>query len=338
MALKLLRRGAILFAISLLANYAILTQPFVTALPTPPAQVDETMLRVHVNELTKTFYPRSFDRRTTLQGAAAYIHTQFSLFSDSVEDQVFSVDGHEYRNIIARFGAMNGPFLVIGAHYDAYGDAVRGRNFPAGYDVTTNTPGADDNASGVAGLLELARLLASAGPKIGVELVAFTLEEPPNFRQDSMGSARHARLLKVAGRKIEAMISLEMIGYFSDRPNSQTYPIPGLDFIYPNRGDFIGIVGRVQDWAVTRKVKAAMAGASDLPVVSINALSLVPGLDFSDHRSYWAAGFPAVMITDTAFFRNPNYHKASDTADTLDYTRMAKVVAGVFGVTQHYSK
>ena len=152
-----------------------------------------------------------------------------------------------------------------------------------------------------------------------------------------MGSRQHARLLRTSGRKVEAMISLEMIGYFRNEPQTQDYPFPGLSLIYPTHGDFIAIVGRIQDWSATRKVKAAMRGASDLPVYSINAFSLVPGVDFSDHSSYWAEGFPALMVTDTAFYRNPHYHQAGDTAQTLDYTRMAKVVQGVFGVVQSYA-
>jgi hypothetical protein len=130
------------------------------------------------------------------------------------------------------------------------------------------------------------------------------------------------------------MISLEMIGYFDGQPGSQAYPAPGLSLLYPTRGNFIAVVGRIQDWAATRRVKAAMRGASGLPVHSINAPALIPGVDFSDHSSYWDEGFTAVMITDTAFYRNPNYHQAGDTVDTLDYVRMAQVVQGIFAVIE----
>jgi Zn-dependent M28 family amino/carboxypeptidase len=287
--------------------------------------------------LSEELYPRSFDRPKTLEAAASYVRTQFTAAGANVEDQAFSVDGQRYRNIIARFGPPEGPLLVIGAHYDSYGNQAQGESFPLGYDVTTHTPGADDNASGIAGLLELARLLTLVPPRIGVELVAFTLEEPPHFRTEAMGSVQHARRMRSSGRRVEVMISLEMIGYFSSQPRSQTYPFPGLDLVYPSRGDFIGIVGRIQDWSATRKIKAGMFGATDLAVYSINALALIPGVDFSDHSSYWAEGFSAVMITDTAFYRNPHYHQAGDTADTLDYERMAKVIQGVFGVTQSYA-
>jgi Peptidase family M28 len=141
-----------------------------------------------------------------------------------------------------------------------------------------------------------------------------------------MGSCWHAR----SGRAVQLMISLEMIGYFSDAEDSQAYPVPGLGWLYPTKGDFIAIVSRLHDWAETRRLKAAMLGASDLPVRSINTLPIVPGVDFSDHLCYWEQGMPAVMVTDTAFNRNPAYHGAGDTFDRLDYRRMAKVVQGVY--------
>jgi hypothetical protein len=163
-----------------------------------------------------------------------------------------------------------------------------------------------------------------------VDLVAYTLEEPPYFRTPMMGSAVHARSLKQQGHAVRAMVALEMIGYFSDAPNSQSFPSPILKLFYPTKGNFIAIVGKVGQGAVVRRAKRAMRGASALPVYSINAPRFVPGVDFSDHLQYWAAGYQAVMITDTAFYRNPRYHTAHDTPETLDYTRMAMVVQGVY--------
>lgn len=326
----------IFFAVPLLAIYWVVTQPFVRPLSSKSQSVDATRLQAHVRVLSQELYPRSFDQPAKLAAAASYVRTQFINVGADVEDQVFATDEGRYRNIIARYGPNDGPALIIGAHYDSYGNELRGAGFPGGYDVTTHTPGADDNASGVAGLIELARLLTAAPPRISVELVAYTLEEPPHFRTEAMGSVQHARRLRSSGRKVEVMISLEMIGYFSTQPHSQAYPLPGLALIYPDRGNFIGIVGRIRDWSVTRKVKAAMLGASDLPVYSINTLSFIPGVDFSDHSSYWSEGFSAVMVTDTAFYRNPHYHREGDTADRLDYERMTKVVQGVFAVIQSY--
>jgi Zn-dependent M28 family amino/carboxypeptidase len=185
-------------------------------------------------------------------------------------------------------------------------------------------------------LIELAYLLGRNPPARTVELVAYTLEEPPHFRTSHMGSVRHARALAAARREVRLMVSLEMIGYFSDAAGSQSFPLPGMSLLYPSRGDFIALVGRFGDFGVTRRAKSLMAGATDLAVFSINAPGFIPGIDFSDHLSYWNEGFPALMVTDTAFYRNANYHRASDTDETLDYRRMAQVVQAVHAIAQQY--
>jgi Zn-dependent M28 family amino/carboxypeptidase len=321
-----------LLAAGLLLAYWLLTQPLVSPRASRSPPVDTQRLEAHVRMLSETLYPRSFDQPKQLNAAAAYIKSELAAGGARVEEQIFQVQEATYRNIVAHFGADEGPVLVIGAHYDSFADAIGGARFPKGYDLQTHTPGADDNASGVAGLLELARLLTQAPPKNAVELVAFTLEEPPHFRSEDMGSARHARRLRDAGRAVRLMISLEMIGYFDSTPGSQTYPVPGLGLLYPDRGDFVAVVGRLRDWAAARRVKALMLGASDLPVRSINTFASMPGVDFSDHASYWNEGYSALMVTDTAFFRNPNYHGPRDTAERLDYARMAKVVQGMFAL------
>lgn len=153
-----------------------------------------------------------------------------------------------------------------------------------------------------------------------------------------MGSAVHARSLAESGTSVRAMICLEMIGYFSDAPNSQRYPIGALGVFYPSTGNFISVVGRVGGGGLVRTVKRAMTASSPLPVYSINAPSFVPGIDFSDHLNYWKEGFPAVMVSDTSFYRNGNYHTVDDTADTLDYQRMAQVVVGVHAAVVELAK
>ncbi len=218
--------------------------------------------------------------------------------------------------------------MVIGAHYDSHGDA-------SGVQVTgdSHTPGADDNASGVAGLLELARLLGKQPPPRAVELVAYTLEEPPHFRTTHMGSAWHARALKAANREVSLMLSLEMIGYFTDAPGSQRYPLGLMKLVYPDRGNFIALIGRFGDFGAMRKAKSLMAGATgSLPVYSMNATPAIQGIDFSDHLNYWKQGYPALMVTDTSFMRSEHYHGAGDTFDKLDYRRMARVVNGVHAI------
>jgi hypothetical protein len=145
-----------------------------------------------------------------------------------------------------------------------------------------------------------------------------------------MGSAVHASSLAGSKAQVSGMICLEMLGYFSDEPGSQAFPAPGMGLLYPSRGNFIAVVGNGSSWWFTRNVKARMDGAIGLPVRSINAPALVPGVDFSDHYNFWKHGWNAVMITDTAFYRNPNYHEVTDTPDTLDYERMAHAVTGVY--------
>jgi hypothetical protein len=157
--------------------------------------------------------------------------------------------------------------------------------------------------------------------------------EPPNFATENMGSVKHAHALRKRGAHVRAMLSLEMIGAFSDAPGSQHFPSPLMGLVYPTTGNFITLVGRTGDRELVRRVKASMMGATDLPVQSLNGPTFVQGVDWSDHRSYWAEGFPALMVTDTSFLRNPRYHTLEDTWDTLDYARMAKVVRATFAAT-----
>jgi Zn-dependent M28 family amino/carboxypeptidase len=296
------------------------TQPFVRRTASDEVTVDPGALERHVRMLAVTLHPRSVDNLANLDHAADYVLEQLRATGAETAEQPVEADGKPFRNLIARFGPRDGPVVVIGAHYDSCGD----------------TPGADDNASGVAGLLELARLLARNPPTRAVELVAYTLEEPPYFRTDSMGSVWHARSLVAAKREVRLMLSLEMIGFYRDAPKSQSYPLAPLELLYPDEGNFIAIVAPFGDFSATRRVKALFRGASDLPAVSINAPRYVQGVDFSDHASYWRFKLPAMMITDTSFLRNPNYHGSTDTPETLDYARMAKVVRAVHAVAMEF--
>lgn len=236
-----------------------------------------------------------------------------------MQEQTFKIQEAEYSNITCSFGPNAAPRVVIGAHYDVMGDL---------------NPGADDNASGVAGLLELSRLIGLTAPRLAhrLDLVAFTLEEPPYFHTEEMGSYVYARQLYEERVPLRLMITVEMIGYFSDRPGSQSYPLGMLGWFYPDTANFIGVVGLATERSVVARVKALMTVSPDLPVYSINAPAFVPGVDFSDQWSFWQFGFPAVMVTDTAFLRNPNYHRPTDTPGTLDYRRMARTVDGLYRV------
>ena len=298
-----------------LAGLAIaLRQPVVTKLPfLSPSRADARALQNDVRFLTTEVRPRSASHPENLDRTAQYIAERFRRTGARTSLQTFEIRGRSYSNVVAQFGPMDAsaPLLVVGAHYDAFAE-------------TGALPGADDNASGTAGLLELARLLSTNDVRRPVLLVAFANEEPPFFGSDAMGSAVHAGSLAADGRRISGMICLEMIGYFS---RDQSWPNTLFALIYPSRGDFIGVAGGWSDRHLARNVKQAIAGAGGVRVVSFSGFRETS--DASDHRNYWHYGWPAVVVTDTAFLRNPNYHTSRDTADTLDYRKMASVVDGV---------
>jgi hypothetical protein len=310
------------FGLCVGAAWAYVTQPlFFNPPPVSSPQVSVARLETHVRTISEAIFPRDFERTDDLERVANYIGEEFRKAHGLVSDQPFQVNGKTYRNVIARFGPSTGEMIVVGAHYDSFGP----------------NPAADDNASGVAGLIELAYLLGQNPPATRTELVAFTLEEPPFFRTSSMGSAQHAAALRQNGAHVKVMISMEMIGYFSDAPDSQRFPAAILALMYPSKGNFIAVVGSVGEGMLARKVKRAMRSASPLPVYSINAPSFIPGLDFSDHLSYWNAGYPASMITDTAFYRNTAYHTNRDTSGRLDYQRMAMVTQQIYAAVKSFS-
>ena len=281
-----------------------------------PVKADPARLREHVTALC-ALVPRNLSDPAKLAAAARYVRVAWEKAGIEVTEQKYTVDRHEVSNVIAAFGPKGGQeggeMVVVGAHYDAY----------------CAMPGADDNASGVAGLIELGRALAKKPLRSRVELVAFTLEEPPYFGGPQMGSAVHAASLKKRGVKVRAMLGLEMIGTFSDAKGSQAYPVPALSLIYPTRGDFIVVAGRLGDWRVARITKRALASIEGMRARSINAPVRFSQADLSDHANYWREGFPAVMVSDTAFFRNFTYHTPEDTPERLDYIRMARVVEGL---------
>ncbi|MEX0599786.1 MAG: M28 family peptidase [Rhodothermales bacterium] len=271
-------------------------------------------LRQHVDKIAGAFVPRDYTHRDNLRLTTEYVHDHFTeTEAFAVSYQPFYAESSTYKNVTALLGSETEPRVVVGAHYDAAGPY----------------PAADDNASGVAGLLELASLLADNPPDGAVEFVAYCLEEPPFFFSKQMGSYVHAAALREEGIDVSAMISLEMIGYFSDEPDSQRFPLFFLKPFYPSEGNFIAVVGRLFDRRLVRTVRDAMRDGSSLPVESLNAPSVLPGVAFSDHLSYWRNRYPALMITDTAMFRNPHYHGPGDRPETLDYGRMAMVVDGV---------
>lgn len=314
----------ILFAATLLAILLVLlinaiTSPIFTApdrSAVPEIHVNTGRLENDVAILSSIQPPRNYQNHTSLIIAAGYIQKELELLGMYVEQQVYTVEGNDYQNLICSFGPTDGPRWIVGAHYDVFG----------------NSPGADDNASGVAGLLELARMLKHHNPDLQtrIDLVAYTLEEPPFFRTEWMGSYKHAQYLKEKEVEIRGMVSLEMIGYFSDEENSQQYPLGAMKILYPAAGNYISLVGRFGDGSFIRETKRKMEQAMWIDVRSIAAPTWVEGIDFSDHLNYWEFGYNAIMITNTGYFRNQNYHEISDTPETLDYIRMAEVIRGIY--------
>jgi Zn-dependent M28 family amino/carboxypeptidase len=234
----------------------------------------------------------------------------------------YELDGLACHNIEAEIRGGRPEILLIGAHYDS----------------VLGSPGANDNGSGVAAMLALARRFAARQITKTLRFVAFVNEEPPYFLTEQMGSFVYAKRCKTRGDKISAMISLETIGYFSDAPHSQTYPSPGLGLFYPKVGNFIGFVSNVHSRTLLRRVVAAFRKHAKIPSEGAALPAFVPGVSWSDQWSFWRNGYPGIMVTDTAPFRYPYYHSSSDTPDKLDYDRFALVVSGMEKVIEDLDK
>ncbi len=271
-------------------------------------------IKQHLIKITKTKDYRNHKNIGQLNEVANYIKLQFQKHSDSVFFQNFNVEGNTYKNVICAFGTQHKKRIIIGAHYDVCG----------------NQEGADDNASGLVGLLELARLLKGEVLNYRVDLVAYSLEEPPFFRTEHMGSFVHAKHMADEDIDLYGMVSLEMIGYFSNKENSQQYPDDKLKEIYGNKGNFITVVNEFDKQDFAREFGTGFQTHTKVKTVIFDSPPNMPAIDFSDHLNYWRFGFSALMVTDTAFLRNKNYHRKTDTMDTLDITSMAEVINGVF--------
>ncbi len=271
-------------------------------------------MKDHVRVLAGEIGERNVLAPRGLNASARYIEGQFEKHGYDVRPQKFNAAGTEVRNIevIAPGTSRGGGTLVVGAHYDS----------------VPGSPGADDNASAVAALLELARGLASRPVACTVRLVAFVNEEPPFFRTNMMGSAVYAKSLRELGESISGMLCLEMLGCFTDAPGTQRYPIP-FSLFYPSRGNFIGFVGNLRSRSLVRACVASFRRHTQFPSEWLAAPGWVTGLGWSDHWAFWNEGYPAIMVTDTAFFRYPYYHSGLDTPEKLNYEASARVVAGL---------
>lgn len=271
-------------------------------------------LETHVAALCSNPAGRNYIEKEGLAAARAYIAAQFEASGYSVNHQEYQIAGDTFANLeVTRTGSTRAhEIVIVGAHYDA----------------VIGAPGANDNGSGVAALLELAAQLKDAEFPRSIRFVAFVNEEPPHFMQGTMGSDVYARQAAREKQKIVAMYSLETIGYFPDEAGSQQYP-PLFNLFYPREGNFIAFVGNLRSRSlVTRSLRSFRAHAK-FPSEGIAAPEIIPGINWSDHWSFWKQGYPAIMITDTAPYRYPYYHSAGDTPDKIDYEKMVYVVEGI---------
>jgi hypothetical protein len=280
----------------------------------PLQSLGSEALRAHVEKLAGEIGERNLDRYEGLTAAAAYIEGCWRQYGYEVRRQSYEVYGKTCDNLEVEVagGSRRAEIVVIGAHYDS----------------VVGSPGANDNGTGVAGLLALSQVFRGTSPARTLRFVAFVNEEPPYFQTDLMGSRVYARRSRERGEAIAAMLSLETIGYYTDAADSQKYP-PPFSLFYPSTGNFIGFVGNLRSRALLKEVVASFRRNAEFPSEGAALPEFVPGAGWSDQWSFWQEGYPALMVTDTAPFRYPHYHMRQDTADKVKFDRMALVVAGL---------
>jgi len=271
-------------------------------------------LREHVEQLAGTIGERHVGRPAALHAAERFIREAWTRLGYAVVRQAYDAHGVESANLAITIPGGEEPTAIVlaGAHYD----------------TVPGSPGADDNASGIAALIELARTLRDERPAQTIRLVAFVNEEPPFFYFGEMGSRVYARAARARGDNIRIMLSLEMLGCYSETRGSQQYP-PLLRHFYPDRGNFVAFVSNLRSRGALRAAVRAFKAGTDFPVEHLASPAIVPGVSWSDQLSFWREGYRAIMVTDTAFYRNPHYHCPTDTPEKLDYGQMAEVVAGL---------
>ena len=279
----------------------------------------ESNLRLHVDRLAGLIGPRFLQKPKSIQATIGYIEGQWAKMDCTCSRECYDALGNLATNLIVEQPGTKraDEIILLGAHYD----------------TVYSTPGADDNASAVAVLLEVSRLLRGHPSKRTIRYVAFACEEPPHFNLDSMGSQYHARQARLRGDRIRGMLCLEMVGYYSTTDHSQTVPpqIPRWMHRYvPHRGDFLAAVGNMASWRLCWSFRRGFKrGTRTMPLFSICLPETINEIRLSDNSSFWDQGYPALMLTDTSFLRNPNYHTETDTPETLDYPRMTEVAIGV---------
>lgn len=276
-------------------------------------------LKADVTHLAGTIGERNLIKYPQLLLARDFIRREWESMGYTVKPQAYRIGQRDYENLECLIPGQSRYTVVVGAHYDS----------------ASGCPAADDNGSGVAALLALSRHFKQrAGkPRHSLRLVAFVNEEPPHFVASTMGSLVYARHCQKRADKIKAMLSLETLGYYSDQPGSQKYP-PPLNLAYPSKGNFIAFVGNLESGPLVQRCLGTFRKNASFPSEGAALSDELPGVGWSDHWSFWQIGVPALMVTDTAPFRNPHYHQSSDTPEKLDYLRMARVVEGLQRVVE----
>jgi Zn-dependent M28 family amino/carboxypeptidase len=289
--------------------------------PLSPLTADQTATRVRLGEHVRTLAGEIGERHrfelASLRSAEWYVRGRLERLGHEVAAQAvpcFSTDVNNLEVVLEGAEPAAGT-VVVGAHYDS----------------VSGSPGANDNASGVAVLLELVRVLSPVTLRRRVRAVAFVNEEPPFFRTPMMGSLHHAHRCRDEGEAVSAMLALESVGHYSRRPKSQRYPFP-FSLVYPSTGSFVAFVGNLRSLPLVRRAVAAFRAAARFPSEGAAVPRAVPGAGWSDHWSYWKAGYRALMVTDTSFYRDTRYHTARDTPEHVDLDAMARVTHGLAAV------
>lgn len=283
----------------------------------------EARLRTHVEALAVGIGERHLERPQALTAAADYIRGVWAAQGYAVREEPFEVGGRPCANLLVELRGTREPeaILLVGAHFD----------------TAQGTPGANDNGTGVALLLEMTRALRGMQPARTLRFVAFTNEEPPNFFSEQMGSRVHAKAARRRGERIVAMLSLETVGYYSEQPGSQHYP-PPFSLFYPSTGNFLAVVGNLASRDLVVEFLRQFLATTDFPVEGVATLSWIPGINWSDHWSFWKEGYPAIMLTDTAPFRYPLYHRPGDLPDELSWPGFARAGAGIIGAVRRMAE
>ncbi|MFT5129466.1 MAG: Zn-dependent M28 family amino/carboxypeptidase [Rhodothermales bacterium] len=311
-----------LLAVFAVAGCAMMAMPgksYSGPLPliTPDQTAMAKAMQADLHELSVTIGPRNIHDPEKLAESADYIEDAFRSAGYLPQRQTYTVYGVNCANIEVEILGSSSPseIVIVGGHYD----------------TRPGTVGADDNGTGTVATLALARRFAGSSPARTLRFVAFVNEEPPYFQADTMGSLMYAKRAHERGENIVAMISLECIGYFSDSPDSQAYPAP-FSLFYPSTGNFIAFVGNYESRKLVRRVVREFRDNASFPSEGLAAAGALPGIGWSDHWGFWQYDYPALMVTDTAPFRNPNYHRVTDTIDTIQFDKLARIVDGLHPV------